>query len=456
MKILIQNLHSALNLGDDAIMQTTLSALRTTFTDCEIAIAANDPPSWRKYSDIEVLGSLSTWVADPAQGRWRKRALLMPFEALLLCCAAVSYRLFGVRLLWGAPEQRLLLARYYDADLVLSCGGGNFYAHHALSPALIWALLSLAFAVGLGKRVVMLPQSFGPIEGRLQRWLARWTFSHVNLIMAREARSVAFVKEALGVRTPVVLLPDLAFGLVRPAADVRQAKSSIENDFPHAADRAPMPGGVGAASAAGTNTFMGPKPSPSCQIGVTVIDRGAQSPSFKGQQAYEDALASLLVRLARERNAHIQIFCQCYGPSPDQDDRPVARRLHERIRQLGADTTLRVDFRDAREIVAAYGELDLLIGTRMHTGIFALCNAVPVLLIGYQPKACGVMASFGLDRYCCDISAVDAEQLYLLACELLEGEEAMRVHIAERLAQTQEQAHRWIDHVQGVTCSASE
>ena len=91
--------------------------------------------------------------------------------------------------------------------------------------------------------------------------------------MAREARSVAFVQDVLGVTTPVVLLPDLAFGLARSEACVRTAEPSVPQ-----------------------------------QIGVTVIDRGAQSPSFKGQLAYKDALVSLLVRLARERGAHIRVF----------------------------------------------------------------------------------------------------------------------------------------------------
>ena len=420
MKILILNVHSALNLGDDAIMRTTVRTLCETFADVQITVAANDPTSWQRHREIEVLGSLATWVADPAQARWRERAYLMPLIAGLLFCAATAYRLFGIELRWGTPEQRRLLDCYYQADLILSCGGGNFYAHRPLSPALIWALLSLAFAAVLGKQVTMLPQSFGPIEGRLQRWLARWTFSRAHLMMAREAHAVAFVKDTLGVLTPVVLLPDLAFGLARSETGVR----SVE-------------------------------PSALRQIGVTVIDRSAQSPDFKGQQAYEDAVVSLLVRLAREHDAHIHIFCQCYGPSLDQDDRPITRRMHERVKQLGVDATLRMNFQDAREIIAAYGEMDLLVGTRMHTGIFALCNGVPALLIGYQPKARGVMASFGLDRYCCDITVVNADQLYSLACELLERQEEMRAFITERLAQTQGQAHRWIDYLKGGTCDAS-
>jgi colanic acid/amylovoran biosynthesis protein len=412
MKILLLNLHSALNLGDDAIMQATLRTLREAYPDAQIAVAANDPGSWQKYDDIEVLSSLATGVADPAQGRWRKRAFLMPLTAGLLLWATAGYRLLGARIQWGTPEQRRLLNCYYDADLILSCGGGNFYAHRSLSPALIWALLTLAFAVGLGKPVVMLPQSFGPIEGQLQRRLAHWTFNRVRLIMARERRSIAFVTDTLRVATPVVLVPDLAFGLAQPV--------------------------------------IGPVRHVPPRVGVTVIDRGAQSSRFRGQQGYEDTLVTLLVRLAHEHDAQIHIFCQCYGPSPDQDDRLVARRVYERITQRGVETNLHISFRDARDIIAAYGELDLLVGTRMHTGIFALCNAVPVLLIGYQPKACGVMASFDLDRYCCDIANLDADALYALACELLQRQAELRGYITKHLTETLARASTWIDFLKGI------
>ncbi len=420
MKVLLLNVHSALNLGDDAIMRVTLDGLRTAFPGVQITVSANDPGSWAKYHDIRVVSSLATWVADPAQGRWRERLYRMPFVVVLLSCAAVLYRFFGIRLMWGAPQQRHLLAAYYDADLVLSCGGGNFYAHRKLSPALIWALVSLVFAIVLGKQIVMLPQSFGPIVGSLQRLFARWTFARVRLIMVREPRAGAFIREVLQVKTPVLLMPDLAFGL--------SSRRRPENS---------------------TGSML------TYQIGVTALDRSAQEPGFSGQQRYEEALVTLLMRLACQYDAQIHVFCQCFGPSPDQDDRPVAKRLDQRLRQLGVATALRVDFRDACEIVSAYSELDLVIGTRMHTGVFALSTGVPVLLIGYQPKACGMMKTLGLERYCCDIRDVNADVLYELACEILARKEELHSYILERLEDIRLRAQAWIEPIKEIVCDAS-
>lgn len=420
MRVLILNVHSALNLGDDAIMRATLEAFRIAFPEAQITVSANDPSSWEKYHEIRVVGSLATWVADPARGKWRKRAYMIPPTLILLLGAVMLYRLCKVRLVWGAPHQRCLLMSYYDADLVLSCGGGNFYAHRRLSPAFIWALLSLAFAAALGKQIVMLPQSVGPIVGFMQRLLARWTFAHVCLIMVREPRTCAFIREVLRVQTPIVLLPDLAFGLLRGVIR-KEAVSSKSNR----------------------------------QIGVTVIDRSAQEPGFSGQQHYEKTLVTLLTRLAHQYHARILVFCQSFGPSLDQDDRPMAEQLYRQLRQLGIETTLHTDFQDAGEIIAAYSELDMVIGTRMHTGVFALSAGVPVLLIGYQPKSCGMMVTFGLERYCCDIKDVNVDILYELACEILAHEEELRSHIVERLCDIQSHASTWVKYIREFLCNVS-
>ncbi len=420
MRFLIVNVHSARNLGDDAIMQATLDGLRTAFPEAQVTVAANDPHSWQRYRSIQVVGSLASWVADPARGEWRKRGYLMPITLLLLVGAAFLYRVFGLRPVWGTLDQQELLRSYYDADLVLSCGGGNFYAHRVLSPAFIWALVSLGFALALRKPVVMLPQSFGPIVGSVQRLLARWTFSRVRLIMAREPRALAFVRETLQVKAPVVLVPDMAFAL------------AVETLQPVAIVSLPVR-----------------------RIGVTAIDRSAQDPNFAGQIRYEGTLVTLLTRLASQYNAHICFFCQSYGPSPDQDDQHIARRLFEELRQNGVDVILRTDFRNAHEIIAAYSQLDMVIGTRMHTGIFALAAGVPVLLIGYQPKACGMMATLGLERYCCDIEQVDADRLYEMACEIFATEPELRFQIRERLAEVRNRSDEWLSYLKEVLCDAS-
>lgn len=407
MKILIINLHSALNLGDDAIMHATLAGLRNAFPGAQIIAAANHPQSWQKFADLEVAGSFVTWAYRLQDSRWHGRRWLIPLMLLGLPVMAVAYRLLHLRIMTGSEEQRRLLMAYYTADLVLSCGGGNFYAHKRLSPFLLLALLALAFPTWLGKRTIMLPQSVGPIEGGPQRWLARYVFNRVDLLLLREERSVKFVRDVLHVRSPLRQLPDLAFSLVCGA--------DPEPDQAHEPLR----------------------------IGITVIDRAAQQADFARQQQYESSLVELCAQLAADHVIELTIFCQVYGPTLDQDDRRAARRLHAALLERNIAVTLRADFTDAREAIATYAKLDLMIGSRMHAGIFALLCGVPTLLIAYQPKALGMMTALGLAPYCLDIDMVSPGALVDSANSLLRERTAIRAAARMGIMETRQELQGW-------------
>jgi colanic acid/amylovoran biosynthesis protein len=178
------------------------------------------------------------------------------------------------------------------------------------------------------------------------------------------------------------------------------------------------------------------------QIGVTVTGRIAQRSSAR-QRIYENTIESLLVRLNREHGGHLHIFAQCNGPGVDHDDRIAAHRLYTRLKQHTDQISLWDTFRDALEIKAAYARMDCMIGTRMHTAIFATSNGVPVILIGYQPKAFGVMEWLGLGEYCCNIETITTEQLYGLARETLENREEIRQHVIARYAEMQARLEGW-------------
>lgn len=109
MNILILNVHSALNLGDDAIMYTTIQSLHHRFPGANITVAANDPDSWAKYEDIEVYNALCAWITDCRLGLWRKQFYLTPLVLLFLFLSTILYRLFNYRLHLGSQKKNQLL-----------------------------------------------------------------------------------------------------------------------------------------------------------------------------------------------------------------------------------------------------------------------------------------------------------------------------------------------------------
>jgi colanic acid/amylovoran biosynthesis protein len=397
MKILLLNAHSPQNAGDLAILQQSLACLRTAYPGSTITVAINDADRQGLPPDAAYVDSLTRWLVRVGSGgEWRWRKPLAPPYAAWLLLVALLYRLAGWRWQPRDPERARLMHAYYEADLVAVIGGGHLYARHAFNIAFLWLWLGLALALILGKPLVLLPQSFGPLPGRLQRGLLRWLLNRSALVAAREYRSLRFLAD-IGLRRRAFVLPDLAFAM------------------PPACGAAPAP----------LQRLLSNAGHP--LIGLTLMDWGGQNPNFRNQHGYESAILALIDHLQRCYNATIVLFAQCYGPVPAHDDRLIARRI-------AAACTKTVTVIDAAlapaELQAAYGCLDLLVATRMHSAIFALSVGTPALAIGYLHKSVGIMEMLGLTRYVLDIDTVDAQQLCMAADRLW----SERAAVGERLA----------------------
>ena len=422
LKILIVNVHSGVNLGDDGIMDATLRGVRQVHPEAEVTVAANDPDSWCKYEDITIVGSLLTWVVDLSQGYWDfqpSRLRRMKISALQLPFAALLFRLFKTRFYWGTQEKKRLLAAYYNADLVLSFGGGYFYAYERRHASFLWKLLSIAFAQWLGKRVVMLPQSIGPVHSRFHRWIARLVFNRVDVIMLRERKSLAFIQD-LNIQRQQVVLADVAFNL------------------PHVPSLSK--GYLFDAESNRNNT-------PKLRIGVTFMNFEAQHPGFKEQLAYESAYRQALERLNQELGAEIYVFIQSVGPTIDQDDRTVSDHMIQQLDGLVPPVKVLQGFAGALEIKAAFAQMDCIVGTRMHSGIFALSCGVPTVLITYMPKGQGTMELLGLEQYTIPIGAVTADGLYELVCRAICDNDVIREGVKERLPVLQSRLAVWTTYL---------
>jgi colanic acid/amylovoran biosynthesis protein len=401
MNILLLNAHSPQNAGDLAILQESLACLRAACPGVAITVAINDDDRQGLPAGATYVASLSRWlmrVGPVGEWRWRK-PLALPYAVWLLL-AALAHRLAGRRMLPRDAERRRLMHAYYDADLVVVIGGGHLYARHALNIAFLWLWLGLALALLLGKPLMLLPQSFGPLPGRIQRGLLRWMLDRSALVVAREYRSLRFLAE-IGLRRRALVLPDMAFGM--PAAGRCGANPLVERTL----------------SGAGRPL-----------IGLTLLDWGAQNPGFHNQRGYEEAILALISHLQRCYGAAIVLFAQSYGPIAAQDDRHIARRI-------AAGSPATVALIDAAlspvELQAAYSRLDLLVATRMHSAIFALSAGVPALAIGYLHKSAGIMEMLGLERHVLDIDTIDATRLCAAFDRLWEERAAVRERLAARI-----------------------
>jgi colanic acid/amylovoran biosynthesis protein len=386
MNILLINNHSIENAGDYAILLETLRVLEQSFPGARVALSFNEPeaaraalPGYRIYrAPLAWSLRLDGRRAFHLLPRWR-RLLLM--AALIL--GALLYRLGGRWPAWlPGREQGELLGAYAESDLVLACGGGYIYApgpNQGVAGVFTQTILGCLLALLMGKPLVLLPQSIGPLHDDLQRRLTRWLVRGARLTFVREGESLRLL-ERLGCAERALLAPDMAFGMASGSAQ---------------------------AAARLLEPLLPPEHGP--LVGMTALNWSGQNYTFGGQADYEQALLGCVDALTA-RGATVVIFTQCAGPSDSEDDRVVSARLHAQAAR--PDQVVHIDRPLPPDLLqAAYGRMDYFIGTRMHSVILALNAGVPALAVGYLHKTRGVLGDLGLAERCLDITGVSADEL---------------------------------------------
>lgn len=384
VEILVINLHSSRNAGDAALTKMAIQQLRAAFPEARITLAMNDPSS--HTGPERVVGSFLHWskrLDSDRRSRWRWTAI--PDLVLNSLVPLIGLRWLGAPLwLTESLERRGLIKAYFDADLVVSCPGNFLLSSGRIGIPFLIAVYQMAFAYLAGKPFYTFPQTIGPLHRWWERLLVRWVVSKARLVELREPLSLELLRRTQVPVDRCLVLPDIAFGLEGRSAEdalrfLKESGIDIETDRP--------------------------------LLGITLLNWGAQNIRFKRQQDYEDAVVQAIGKFLKRHGGKAILFSQVCGPSVAEDDRVPARRVAARLRKLGEKVVVIDSIVEPSLLKACYGMMDLFIGTRMHSNIFALSSGVPVLAIGYLFKTRGIMKSVGLQQWVIDIDQINGANL---------------------------------------------
>ena len=415
-KILLVNLHSAWNAGDEALTHEALRQLKEQFPQASLTLAMNDPDSHR--GEGKAIGSFTTWVKpirDDRSSPWRWQAFPDLFGKGLL--ALVGYWLTGQPWLFGlSKEQQALLKAYFQADMVISCAGNFLYTSGRLGFPFLLSLLSILYGWFAGKALYTLPQTLGPIRRGWECLLAKLVLSKMRLVLVRDPISIR-VWRAWNIQgTRCELIPDLAF-----AFNVEEGKKEAQDLLAE-------------------HGIQGDDHRP--YLGVTLIHWSAQNQRFSRQALYEKAISDAIRAFLNSYGGRAILFSQVHGPTMAEDDRVPARRILAQLDDLRDQVVMIERWVPSYVLKAAYGHMDLFLGTRLHSNIFALAEGVPVVAISYQYKTQGILRMLGLEQWTLDIEEINTETLIKLIHKTWVEREQTRSYIKAILPELQVQASR--------------
>lgn len=411
VKILVIHVHSSRNAGDAALLAATLDQLYARFPGAVITLAMNEPAS---FSGRErAIGSFTWWFKTVVEGRsvWRKAMLLkLPFLFLASAVYALATRWGTGRFRLISQECQQLLDAYAEADLIVSCPGNYFYSSGKLGLPFLFTLWSLGYALMMGKPTYSMPQTVGPLWRRRDRWLVARFFRGYRLLFLRDPRSARLLR-SLGLRVQnEQVTPDMAFalqGIPHQAAERLLAERGISLNQP--------------------------------LLGVTAMDWGLQNSRFGRQPEYEAAIAGAVRWFITHYDGAAVFFAQVHGPSNAEDDRKVVARISKQLSDIQDRVFLVTDIGEPWTLQSLYGCMDIFLGTRLHSCIFAMTAGTPALAIAYQSKTWGIYESLGLDKYVIDIDDVTELQLIRKLDRLWAERTLVRSHLHEQIKVIQAQ-----------------
>jgi colanic acid/amylovoran biosynthesis protein len=398
LKIVVVNGFITEAIGDAALLSVLLEQLSTIFPEAQILVTSLDDPS--RHPDFEGyrnLGSSRRYGADESVARYRRafRKLAVALIGSYWPTKPGAHRSGLDRLL--PSEVRRELEALRGADLVVSVGGGYLNGLSNLSGDLsvFNMCMPLRYAGRIGKPLFCAPQSYGPFGTSRQLASARRALGKVDLLLAREAKSVRLL-EASGIRAASVIQtidPAFAFKTGNPAG--WRARLNV--------------------------------PDSRLLIGFTA--RQWRKPFLQAPQ--EAAFAQLIDYIQADANRAVVLIPMVVSELAGEDDREVHRRIADRC--TGSRPILVEENLSYREVKDLTSSLDFMIGMRFHSVIFSLTNLVPSIAIEYHHKASGIMGDLGLEEWVVQFDDLSVPQLVGLFDRLLTEASGYREHLRQTI-----------------------
>ena len=375
MRIVVTNAVT-LNSGDAAILLGLLATLRKAFgtleatvLDSHASVAAKLYPELR-FEQLAMRGkrNLARRIKD------RLAAMCPPL--LLL-----------------SPYYSRNAKRYAEADLIVSTGGTMLVEHYDLRDR----FYQLEIASRARKPLALFTQSLGPFAKQSNvAWLRR-LMPRCDLVLFRDELSAAHLREIGAHPKSAAIVADAAFALADPRA-LETARARRLSQQPKVA------------------------------ISVRRWKHYRSGRADQKSDSYREAIAALVTALVVERGADVTFLSTCQGvPEYGYDDSEAAQEI---VGLLGADVRARVtidgQFRRPEQLLEDLAAFDLVVSTRMHMAILALCAGTPVFPIAYEFKTAEVFASLGLRDRVVDIENVRPETLPRQVTSFIDGLPSLR------------------------------
>lgn len=309
--------------------------------------------------------------------QWGCQASIDYIRTRLMLSSCSAVRNFGK--LFLSKTQKQTISEIESADSIFVKGGGFIHSYGATTdPYFIYFLTyHIRLAMALNKKVIILPNSIGPLKNTIARSIAIKCLRRCALVTVRENLSKQCL-ENNGVNS--ILFPDLGFFLVPSECNMID--------------------------------YLRAKGIPMDKKKVVITLRPYRFQGFANPTKlfnnYINGVRTLVEYLVG-KDYHVTFMAHTLGPSSHEND---SLAINEVMRYLSKESLTHITFIEdfdlnCRDIEKIYSYYDYMIGTRFHSVIFSLNVNVPSIAIAYGGnKSKGIMNILGNDEFSIDMDKI--------------------------------------------------
>jgi len=297
-------------------------------------------------------------------------------------------------------------------------GGDSFSDIYGLSVLLVGSIPAVIVLL-LNKNLTLLPQTYGPYNSIVGRWIAKYILHRAGHLYSRDRESINIVRDLQG-STPknhVTFCPDVAFLLDPIKLDSVDIQPSLTS---HAM-----------SSLIGIN------------INGLMYNGGfTRRNMFDLKLDYISFAIKLVKCLLEQTCADILFIPHTFNP-PVESDPEASRNIIHSLPDMYKDRVHIVarDY-DHSEIKGIIGMCDFFIGSRMHACIGALSQGIPTVGVAYSKKFKGIFGSIGAEEWVIDGQTLDDDMAVDRALACYQNRDVMKSVLQEKIPLAKDQIRR--------------
>ena len=398
------------NLGVSALAESSIKVIINRWPDAEITIFGSGyvPRQHRLF----LMGKEVSIRTLPV--RFSKNIFLPHHFMRFVLFGLVAKMLPRLRPKDALVTRNPYVKTLFEADLVLDITGGDSFSDIYGMRRFVLGFLLKGLVKIFRKKLVLLPQTYGPFSKRVAKVLARYILNYATIIYSRDRKGVDYVKRLLNTHNmdgKIKFLPDLGF--------------ILDSHRPESAD---------------VNSLEEIRTQDRVLVGLNIsglLVRGGyfDDDMFNLKVDYSSLVNSIVELLMKYDNTTV-LLVPHVSPSPKFEtlsDVTACTKVYERVVDKYKGRIFQIcGHYNHNQVKYIIGLCDFFIGSRMHSCIAALSQCIPAIGLAYSKKFDGVFESVDAGNLVVDMRHFGNDE----TLQRIEKTFQQRSQVKERLVNT--------------------